>query len=231
MLLDNNSVFHRLPSNMDKKQILFLDGIRYSIEMANLAYVRLLNTLSTFQPQKENKVDRRESFTSAILDAWSIIDSVNRLRILLRQMPKMKQKLSNLVLFYKNTDSVGDLRNTIQHLNNDIETFLQNKQPIWGVINWVIPVNQKSMLGYICSLKAGTLMEGNTEFLNPLGETIKYPIDLVTLISDDKSACITRIMEHVVQLGFWLDSQLKHQFKDLPTSGSDIFASVELHSK
>ena len=41
MIIDEGSPFRRLPSELDRRQALFLDGIRYSVEMADLAHTRL----------------------------------------------------------------------------------------------------------------------------------------------------------------------------------------------
>ena len=44
MIISENSPFRKLPL-LDRKTSLFLDGIRYSIEMADLAYSRLYSVL------------------------------------------------------------------------------------------------------------------------------------------------------------------------------------------
>jgi len=41
MIIEDDSPFHQLPAALNRKQTLFLDGIRYSVEMADLAHSRL----------------------------------------------------------------------------------------------------------------------------------------------------------------------------------------------
>lgn len=45
MIVSEESRFRRLPPELKPKQRLFFDGIRYSIETADLAYSRLRETL------------------------------------------------------------------------------------------------------------------------------------------------------------------------------------------
>ena len=45
MIVQANSPFRHLPVNLDSRQTLFLDGIRYSIEMIDIAYTRIRQTL------------------------------------------------------------------------------------------------------------------------------------------------------------------------------------------
>lgn len=73
------------------KQALFIEGIRVSIEMADLAHQRLqgiLPLLSSMQPINQEP----HPSVSAMLDAWSIVDSLHRLRGLMRHMPGIQKR-------------------------------------------------------------------------------------------------------------------------------------------
>ncbi len=57
--------------------MLFLDGIRYSAEMADLAHARLQQTLyrlTTSGKEPEQDLDHSDVL-SAVQDTWSIVDS------------------------------------------------------------------------------------------------------------------------------------------------------------
>ncbi len=45
MMIREDSPLRRLPSGLDLKQTLFLDAIRYSVDMADIAHTRLRETL------------------------------------------------------------------------------------------------------------------------------------------------------------------------------------------
>lgn len=84
MIISDGSPLRRLPSELDRRQALFLDGIRYSVEMADLAYTRLRQTLFNLAEQRGSGTSLDHwLFVSAVQDAWSLIDSLHRLRGLL----------------------------------------------------------------------------------------------------------------------------------------------------
>jgi len=76
MIIGPDSPLRRLPTALDRKQALFLDGIRFSVEMADLAYQRLRHTLLNF----ESSFDRSAAYSPgvvAMIDAWVIIDNAS----------------------------------------------------------------------------------------------------------------------------------------------------------
>jgi len=86
VIIGQESVLRRIPAALARTQSLFIEGIRFSIEMADLAHSRLRETLPPLS-RMENPVGESPSSVSAMLDAWSIVDSLHRLRGLLRHMP------------------------------------------------------------------------------------------------------------------------------------------------
>jgi len=79
-------VFRNIPTDL-----FFIEGIRFSIETADLAYRRLRDTLIVLGTQETADPDS-PSTASAMLDAWSIIDSLHRLRGLMRNMPGIEKR-------------------------------------------------------------------------------------------------------------------------------------------
>lgn len=119
MVIKNDSPLRRLPSDLNMKQTLFLDAIRYSVEMADVAHIRLRETLLSLTSEfrsRRKAVNVGSAGLNAMLDAWSLVDSIHRLRMLLKHMPFVKQKSPGLVSFYKQTTGIDDLRNAIQHI-------------------------------------------------------------------------------------------------------------------
>jgi hypothetical protein len=121
MIITADSVLIKIPSAMSRKQALFVEGIRFSIEIADLAHVRLQSTLPRLTKGDQLLPDDRLT-ASAMLDAWSIVDSLHRLRGLLRQMPGIhkRDRIPPIRAFFDATDKVTELRNTIQHLDTTI---------------------------------------------------------------------------------------------------------------
>src|SRR5688572_10074319 len=134
MIIGPDSSLRKLSVNLDPKQRLYFDGIRYSVEMADLAHIRLKQTLNDLSTNRDKLAGLHyRHFVPAVLDTWSIIDSVHRLRGLIRQTPGIKQKSPGLKVFDQQSSIIDDLRNSVQHLNHTIENLLRESLPVWGV--------------------------------------------------------------------------------------------------
>ncbi len=123
------SPLRRLPSGLNIKQTLFFDAIRYSVEMADMSHCRLKETLIdlTGKFKSTKKKDLGTETVRAFLDAWSIVDSINRLKALLNQLPYAKKNGPGLVVFQKNLTRkmkgyTGQERRLMSALRLDIAT-------------------------------------------------------------------------------------------------------------
>lgn len=213
------------------KVILFKDGIRYSINMANLAFSRLkldlmALTKNTYSNRKcnEDELTKEQIFTcqlSALSHAWQIVDSVNRLKDLLMQCPNLKHKDPEYALFKRNTEDIEQLRNNIQHLNKEIENYIKQQIPAWGTLNWVSKIYGEFL---IFSFIPGEIFARNTHLINPLGRKITMPIGAITLVSD-KEVCISELIEiELDRIKGWLE---KTQGIDFSPSGQSMILSIE----
>jgi len=228
MIIGKDSPLNRLPSNLDRRQTLFFDGIRYSLEMADTAYERLVRTLLSLVPgdkSSQNRLD--QTVTSAMLDAWSLIDSVHRLRVLLKRTPRLKQKLPWLAVFYKATEEVDELRNIAQHLDVEIPNFIINDSPIWGVFTWLVATKQTNdVVFFSCLLVAGTLAKTEHRLINPAGLTMHAPVDRVTLTVNGHSVCLSTVMGQLPAVVSPIEKALAEQCEGLPHAGADLFMSL-----
>lgn len=136
-LIPDDSLLRRLRSDFSREQALIFDGIRYAAEMADIAYWRLFDLLQEMSSLPEGELTTRQMAT-AMLDVWSIVDSVNRLRDLLQQAPGVRQKDNWWKLFIRQTKDIDDLRNDIQHLNDKSrrKSLVANAGQIWGFLSW-----------------------------------------------------------------------------------------------
>lgn len=141
MIVGEDCPLRRLPAALDRKQTLFLDGIRYSAEMADLAHVRVQHTLHRLAMSSKDSEENSGNLDhlavlSAMQDAWAIVDSLHRLRGLLQQMPGIKQNTPNMRVFRQQTDKVEDLRNGVQHLNQQIHKLVSQSDRL-GILELV----------------------------------------------------------------------------------------------
>lgn len=219
----------------DKKihELLFKDGLYYSIAMANLAFFRLRADLLALS---QNDYSRRKAGkeilaegqdfahkVSALSNAWQIVDSVHRLRKLLKDAPSIRRGDTECMLFVRQTENVEHLRNNIQHLSNNIGRFVLDKLPAWGVLNWAAKLDESDER-LVFSLVPGALFERTIPFLNPAGRMATIPIGLITLASDTE-ICLSDVVEiHISKLADWLN---KTMGIDCSLPAQCLFASVQ----
>lgn len=222
-------VFQRLPKNLDRRQTLFLDGIRFSVEIAETAYGGLCKTLLKLANSViQKKRVRIDALTvSAISDAWAIIDSVHRLCGLLRQMRGVKQNTPELNLLYRQAEKVEALRNTVQHLNNEIDDLIRKNLPVWGTLSWVAIPNPANDLWYTCSLAPGTVFGRPISIINPVGREPKPPIDMIELHAAE-TVNLSKVIEKVDAVMSSMEKQIETQIKGTTQAGADLFLFLAL---
>ncbi len=229
MIIETDSPLRRFPANSKNKQTLFFDGIRYSIEMTALAFSRLEKTLYDLAVSCTSSSPLPMDFTSAILDAWSIVDSVHRLRILLNKTPGLKKQSPGFQIFERNTASIKDLRNFIQHLDEEAQDLAGQNIPVWGVLSWFTMLDPESKSGFTCTIVAGTIFQTMDGLLvNPLGKEINIPIDLVTLTANNSVICLSDVIRHVEKLTRSMEAGLNEQLKSMPPAQGDVMACATI---
>ncbi len=228
MIIDNNSPLRQIPTQTNRKQMLFFDAIRYSVEMADLAHNRLRETLYEIAQSPISTESNSRDFTSAILDAWSIVDLVHRLRGLLAQVPGIKQNTPAFLIFMKKTEKIEKLRNSVQHLNQQIHKITDLNIPVWGALSWVALFDPEVKSVWTCTLVAGTFFERSEPLISPLGKMFHPPVDLITLQASNCSVCLSDSMRNVEQVVHSLEDCLREQFKDLTHTGRDVLLCGEI---
>lgn len=199
-LFPNGSPLRNAPPSFSKKQILFLDGLRYSAEMAHIAYERLRETLSHIE-EADSRLIASES-ASALQDAWSIIDSVNRFRDLLPHMPGI-EKGAWLRLLKERTSVVATLRDCVQHQQKEIDKLIRAGGQIWGYLSWASDRKWQMLSG-------GTTFVGDQWlFMGPISLPFQVPEDRIRLNAFDKQVYLWRIVAAVAAAARKLESDIQ----------------------
>lgn len=230
-LLAKDSPFRRLPNALKPDQTLFLEGIRYSIDMLDLAYQRLCQSLKIMSLRKDTEQENDSwnlIWASMFMDAWSIIDLTHRLRILLQQMPGAKQKGPTLQVFYRATENVEIFRNRIQHINHNIIQLGAQNKTVWGALSWIHFSENLSQPLFSCIAIAGTIGLQSHPIINPAGLQLRPGINQITLQSGEDSISISYILERIYKLIKDFEIQLKEQFSGQEYRGSDILMILEM---
>jgi hypothetical protein len=197
--------------------------------MADLAHRRLQQTLLDLANHSDDSGPVHLYFVAAVQDAWSIIDSVHRLRGLLRQAPGIKHKSPGLRLFGQRTAEIEPLRNSVQHLNSQINSIISQNIPVWGVLSWFTMNDPNMRSGLCCSLIAGTTFESKGHLvINPLGKNLSLPVDLITLSASGHTICLSDVMRDVERITRNIEQQLEKQFTNFSQAGSDILICLAM---
>jgi hypothetical protein len=235
MLVSKESPLRKVPYALNRKEALFIDSMRFTFEMIDVAYVRLLYILE--QITVDDSFRDLHPMAEAFMEAWSIIDSIHRLRCLIEQAPGIKQKeLPQRRIFLDKTKNVEDFRHTIQHLNNDISKLADQNESAWGILTWfaITELYKKddgsgdSILvvksGCNCLMISGSVVVGKPYTTTlPTEMTFKEKVNLITLKSAGRSLAISDLFEYVVSLKEALENYIERKYSELPDARSDIY--------
>ncbi len=229
MLLTFNSPLRNLPASLDQKQALFFSGIRLSLDMIEQAYSHLekLCQLLLLQETLENQSLQLASSYSA---AWSLIDSMHRLQILLKQLPGFKQKSPPFQVLYRKMNDVENVRNLMQHLDKEITGLISSNSSLCGSLSWLHIKDTESGVVESCITTNGAQNNEMHEIINPIGMELRPPIDHITLTLGAQRVNFSEIYRAVADFVFKLESILAPQFQnhECGTNSWLIVATIEL---
>ena len=211
-----------------RRQELFLDGIEFSIDMGEIAYQRLLAALVAHSARSASGKSVNRLFTAEIfLEAWSLVDIVNRLRVLIQHTPGLKRTPA-IVSLLKQTEEILGLRNFVQHLNTEAPEVARTGYPIWGSLSWVWGTVEEVERGEfaIMLLIPGRLArsEGHP-MVNPVGKKISPPVDMITLTAAGETVNLSHIRDALCQFRGRFDIAVKRTL-ETPPSGQDIAMTI-----
>jgi hypothetical protein len=225
--LSDDSPLLRLPTGLDRRQVLFLDGIGYSIDMAAIGYQRLqtfLHEHTLADPEQRSHV----RYALIVMDAWSIIDTVNRLRALARGTPGLKHGPA-YESFRRSVSHVETLRDAVQHLYGEVEKLQDNGRPLWGSLSWVYSASPDAKTFAVGFMIPGTLaVTKGVPMVNPVGRESEIPIGLVELTAAGVTVCLSGIMRAVEQFAGRLERAATDAFAAIPDGATDHIAPLDL---
>jgi hypothetical protein len=220
-LIPKDSTLRKIPTSVDRRTILFLDGVRYSIQAFELASSRLALTLDRLSNGKEITDDLGEIISEATTDAWSIIDSIHRLRELLEQMPGLKKNVPELQLFLRRTAPVEDLRHFFQHFRTEIESFVERGMPLWGTISWAY-ANPATGLPETHTIVPGTFFDGAWVATCTFDTQEGKFVERVLLHAGPRKIDLADLADHVKEFARWYTNWFDTTFTDQSRHGADV---------
>lgn len=163
----DDSPFRRHLAELSEKQILLLDGIRFSADMASIAHERLWKKLCYIDTREHNEATTFD-IAEAMLDAWSIVDAAHRVYDAIASFPGLPKNSIWRNLAERRLKEANTFRNSWQHLtdNRALEATLDVRGQAWGAIGWV-KHDGKSPRSWFVAV-AGTSLKGSGHlFIGP----------------------------------------------------------------
>lgn len=227
-MIDRDSILRRLPANLDRRQVLFLDGIRHAAEIASFAHRRLQATLTQLAVGEHEGAKADNLYTSAFLDAWSLVDVIDRFRTLWKLLPYSTPAapLPGTKSFAEITQSIRDLRNVSDHLGQRADYVVAQKGTALGVLSWFTALRPDGLEGVICTLVPGTLQSGSAHAVNPAGRMIELPTGLIHLAAGEHKACLSEALPEMAVRVADLEAALQRGINDLDAKPSQAGADL-----
>lgn len=235
-IIGQDSPLKRLPDNIDRTHILFYDGIRFTIEMIDVSYQQLTQSLFQISTQIDKPLAEplAESLPMALpfLHAWSIVDSAYRLRSLVSRLPGIKYRdIPEREVYLRSTSAVEDLRHVFQHLDEKVPELIKIPQPTWGSISWVTWLNQKLTKARISIMIPGHLFKMELPLAPPPTAKKHFPVASVVLTSLNTSLSLTDTYVAVVKIACALERELGKRRYGLQHGASDVYVKVDWEAK
>jgi hypothetical protein len=133
-----NSPLLNFPSNLDRRQAFFLDGMRHAFEISDYAFDRLTKSLSELA-KLHSEGGRPSGYGKYYLDAWAFVDSVDRLLVLWKMQPNTDgiPDRWNPVGLRQELSAIRDVRNVMDHLAQRAEQVLSSGTAAMGELSWI----------------------------------------------------------------------------------------------
>ncbi len=223
-MLDQNSPLRKLPHGLPAKQIVFLDALRVSAEIAGQAYDELIAEIRLFGDKSES--DRKGNSVRAVRHAWTFIDAVHRFRVVLQQTPHVKHN-HVYELFMRRTETVTEMRNKAQHLNHELARIAERGQGAYGTLTWVLGVGEDRVprpmminVGTAYGRVVGPVVDFEERL--PIGELRRVRLELA-----DGLLTLSETWEHVHSMVRSLEAPLAEFAEGKGAYGSDQVMSFD----
>lgn len=229
VIIQPKSPLRRIPASFNVRQRAFFDGIVYSIEIADMSYRRLRETLWSISQRVDVDGDVSK-YVHAVADAWLVIDSLNRLRSLCKAVPLLAEKgyCRSLV---QALHAVKGLRNNVQHLDGRIDTIISKKQPVWGALSWAIITDNPPITAKLHTLVAGSFRPGEHELPYVGNRQFLLPIDAITLKAGGDALVLSDLMLATTEFAALAESDLAQVIPPNEPYGRDLHIIADISFK
>ena len=235
----SESPLRRMPVDMPRRQILYLDALRLSAEMAGAAFDRLHALLAEITADRDARLagdgehqgsSQAQNAVPAMLDAYSIIDSIHRFRELLQVAPGLKHN-APFELFMRQTKDVRELRHIVQHLNREVDRIAREGWAALGTLTWLGPsaVPDGPPSSYI--MQAGTFYAGqwtHGPMIDTYSSLLKGEIRDIAVLTAGLKVNLSQVIDNLRSIIRSLEGPLEEFAADKQRFGSDVLLTFVL---
>jgi len=210
-------MLRRLPAEVNPKQALYIDGIRHSVEIIDLAYSRLRDTLTYIATEDTGTLDLSTFSAHAFLDAWAMVDAIDRFRMLCQQMPgaKKSKPTPDAVPLEKVAQPFRDLRNVADHLSTRADFVISRGGAALGTLSWFTGFKVDPLTGWMCTLRPGTIRQVPKQNKEPITMTVDWPTDHICLSAGGYVANLSTVLPHIaIRIGS-LEASIRNSLEKL----------------
>jgi hypothetical protein len=228
-VLSPDSSFLRLPSDMPRDQVLFADALRLSAQMAVFSFQNLERLLDSIT-HGAGPISVNERAVEGICNAYGVIDAVNRFREVLRSFRGLKQN-AVFKLFIRATSDVEDLRDVVQHLNQELKAIGNRKASALGTITWLSGSPTEGSPPVAWMLQPGSFYPEQRTFgpvIDLHGRVVPGEITQICLQTSGVRVDLSDVVRRVQEMLAALEPSLRDQSKGKDLLGSDILLHISL---
>lgn len=233
-MISDSSVLRRLPQMLDRKQAIFFDGIRHAVEIIDFAHSRLQSTLTNIALSEPSGITQTNLFTAAFLDAWVLVDSIDRFRALWELMPNVNKDTTapDFKSFKELSQPVRNLRNVADHLAERANYVVAHNGNALGELSWYTALNPQGTEGLSCIIVPGTIGQGQRHLVNPMGRTSTYPTGMIHLAAGEYRACLSDLLPEIEKrvrlLEDAIERSIAEQCFDGYQTGTDVLIALHM---
>lgn len=217
-MLSDNSILRRIPVVIEPKTAMFIDGIRHAVEIIELAYGRLNAALTELAMSPPESEELPSVSTAAFLDAWAMIDSIDRFRMLYQQMPGISfgAPTPGVLTLQEACEPFRLLRNVADHIAQRAEFIVSRGDgAAMGVLTWFTCFQIEPFNAHLCMLRPGTLRAIPELGSGPFSTTFDWPTSRICLTAGGYEANLSEIRSHIARRVTHLEEQLEQEFARL----------------
>jgi len=199
--------------------------------MIDCAFQNLHQLLLSISRNIQNKVERPVlDVPTALMLSWNIIDSSNRLRVLLRKLCNDAEPSDGEIgVFRIKAKSLRCLRDDLQHIEDRISKELLREKPVLGSLCWLyIPIPGEEDCFSFMALPGSAREDITSEhFVMPEG-WCEAPVGNIKIYSIGKGIDISELYRSCDNLCKSLELILEPQFSGVEHLRTDLIVSLGL---